>query len=61
MVDRMPRVVLEDVEARARRASEIAAEQTDPELRRTLELEAAKIHRQVRVMKQRENRLMLRR
>ena len=61
MVDRIPRQTLEDMEARARRAADIAAEETDPALRRTLELEAAKVQRQVHVMKQREKRLMLRR
>lgn len=61
MVDRVLRVTLEDVEARARRATDLAAEEPDETLRRTLELEAAKLHRQVRVMKQHERRLMLRR
>lgn len=61
MVDRVPRDTLEDVEARARRATDLAAEEEDPTLRRTLELQAAQLHRQVRVMKQRENRLLLRR
>jgi hypothetical protein len=62
MTDRPPSSAsIEDVAARARRATDIAAEETDPARRAALELEAAKLHKQLRMMQQRSKRLMLRR
>ena len=62
MTDRITtRETVEQVEARARRAAEVAAECTEPSARVGLELEAARLSKQALSMRLREKRLMLRR